>query len=348
VVTGTTVGTVTNFNMSGGTTTGQATLGQGPVSALLVGSRTYVINQTDSTLSFFSAFSPQSPPPGTVTLDPSALPGVLAASPDGTALFVAYDATSGAFANTVAVVSTATNTIAARIPLNVNSFTGVTPVAMITDIGGTKLVVANQGTNNISLISASAQAVVATVGGGACVSPSAVARTPDASLVYVACSGSNNVLVVNTSTNNVDFNIPVGSSPNSLAFDTKLKRLIVTNGGGTVSFLDEDFTKPAAQQHAVTTVSIGATPLQAAPLPDGTAVYVATTSGTVVVIDSPTWTVKTGIVTGGAGVQIAPSSDSLTVAVTTASNQMKVIDVGSGTVVGTLGLLGPPRALIVF
>ena len=351
---GASTGVVTNYNLSGGTITGQGPLGQGPSAALLIGSRTYVANQTDNTLTVFSALSPQSPVPGTVTLRSGASPQALATTVVGSNLYVAYNAL-----NAVGIVSTGSNTEVGVIFLTTGGFTGKGPSVMISDNAGTKLVVGNTLSNNLSIIDLVSNAVVATVNG--CLQPSAMARTPDAPYVYVACQGSNNVLVVNTNTGFTDFDLPVGTAPNSLAFDAANKRLIVTNGGsGSVTFINENFSLPFAQIHSMTTVPIGAAPVQAASLPDGSRVYVATNGNNVVVIDSSTLTVKTSIAVPGPGQQISASSDSGRVAVTTTRpdpldgtktiSELSVIDTATEAAAFTPPhvLAGLPRVLLVF
>jgi YVTN family beta-propeller protein len=76
---------------------------------------------------------------------------------------------------------------------------------------GAHAYVANQGSNNVSVIARSGNMVVATVpvGTGA----ESVAVTPDGKHVYVANRDSANVSVIRTATNRVVATIPVGSIP---------------------------------------------------------------------------------------------------------------------------------------
>jgi YVTN family beta-propeller protein len=342
VITGAGMGTVTNYNLSGGTLTGQANLGQGPSAAVLVGSRVFVANQTDNTLSSFSALSPQIPVPSTVTLRANASPVAMATPPNGTAVYVAYPNLDA-----IGIVSPVNNIELGVILLNSNGFTGNGPSLLLTDIAGAKLIVGNVTSNNISVIDLASNSVVSTI---PCARPSGISRTPDAPYVYVTCHDSNNLLIVNSNTGFADYNIPVPTGPNSLAFDTANKRLILTSDGGSVSVLNENFSQPLALQHSMSTVAIGATPVQAVALPDGSRIYVATTSGNVVVVDSVTLTVRTNIVVGGTGRQIAASSDSTRVAVTTAGpDALQVIDTTTDTLSSVPhALTGPPKALLVF
>jgi YVTN family beta-propeller protein len=290
--------------------------------------------------------------PSTITLDPNSSPRALAAAPNGAAIYVAYGVPSGDLvANSIAIVGTATNTLSGRIPLNANGFTGDGPLAMITDNSGTKLFVANTGSNNISVIDLASNSVVAALGAGVCTTPMGFARTPDTPYIYVVCRDSNNVLILDRDLNVLTLTVPLpaGTLPTSAVYDATNKRLIVTDSGdASLSVLAEDLTRPVAEHHSITTVPLGATPVGAAVLPDGSRIYVANTNGTVTVVNSSTLTVKTVIPIGGPGVQVGPSSDSLRVAVTTSTPELKVVDTGTESVVTTFPLTGPPKALLIF
>ena len=336
VITGTAAGTVTNYNLSGATITGQATTGQGPSAALLVGGLTYIANQTDNTLSVVSALAPQNSVPATITLDPGSLPAALAIGVSPT-VYVAY---SGLDA--VGIVTN--NTVVGRILLPAGS----TPAVMLSDTAGTKLFVGNVGSNNVSIIDLAANTVVATV---PCAHPSGMARTPDAPYVYVTCRDSNNVLILNANTKVADYDFSVGAAPVSATFDANHKRLIVTSSGSnTVTFFEENFSLPLANQHVQTIVTVGAAPVAAAPLPNGAKVYIANSGdGTVSVIDSGNLTVRSTISVGGQPAAIGASTDSTRVAVTTAApDVLQVIDAGTDQMNTSHPLPGPPKALIIF
>jgi YVTN family beta-propeller protein len=335
VITGTAAGTVTNYNLSGATVTGQATTGQGPSAALLVGGLTYIANQTDNTLSVVSALAPQNSVPATITLDPGSSPAALAVGVSPT-VYVAYNALDA-----VGIVTN--NTVVGAIPLPAGSG----PAVMLTDTAGTKLFVGNVGSNNVSIIDLSSNTVVATV---PCAHPSGMARTPDAPYVYVTCRDSNNVLILNANTKVADYDFPVGAAPVSATFDTNRKRLIVTSSGSnTVTFFEENFSLPLAGQHVQTIVPVSGPPVVSSPLPDGTRVYVGLSNGTVTVIDSGLLTVRTNIAVGGQPQAIGASTDSTRVAVTTAGpDTLQVIDTGTDQLNTTHALPGPPKALIIF
>jgi YVTN family beta-propeller protein len=302
-----------------------------------------VANQADNTLSVFSALSPQSPVPGTITLDANASPQALASAPSGATVYVAYKAL-----NSVGIVSTSSNTVVGSIPLNANGFTGSAPEVLITSTDGTKLFVGNTGSNNISIIDLTAGAVVATIGG--CSHPIAMVNTTVVPYIYVVCRDSNNLLIINANTNTASYNFPVGATPVSASFDLVRRRLIVTSlGSNTVTFFDEDPSKSTAEQQAQTIVPVAGPAMAAVPLPNGSKVYVATLAGVVSVINSDTLTVTTNVAVGGSGQQIGVSSDGIRVAVTTAApDVLQVIDTSTDTVAASHTLVGPARALLIF
>ena len=106
------------------------------------------------------------------------------------------------------MVDTASNTLVGT-PITVGS--GPTGVAVTPD--GKHAYVANNGSNNVSVIDTVTNTVVGTpipVGN----SPLGVAITPDGKHAYVANNGSNNVSVIDTATNTVvGTPIPVGDKP---------------------------------------------------------------------------------------------------------------------------------------
>ena len=127
----------------------------------------------------------------------------MAVTPDGSKVYVANEG-----ANTVSVISTATNTvIGSPIPVGNGPFgVAVTP-------DGSKVYVTNEADNTVSVISTATNTVIGSpipVG----MSPFGVAVTPDGSKVYVANDRDNTVSVISTATNTVIGSpIPVGNGP---------------------------------------------------------------------------------------------------------------------------------------
>ncbi|MGC2222396.1 MAG: hypothetical protein WA624_08520 [Methylocella sp.] len=89
--------------------------------------------------------------------------------------------------------------------------------------------VTNAGSNNVSVIRAATNKVVATVTVG--LTPSGITFTPDGTQAYVANAGSNTVSVIDTSTNTMVGNpIPVRILPLGVAFSLDGKHAYVANG----------------------------------------------------------------------------------------------------------------------
>jgi len=105
-----------------------------------------------------------------------------------------------------------------------------------------------------------------------------------ADMAYIANSGSNNVSVIDSSTNSVVALIPVGNKPYGVAVNPSGTRVYVSNSGGnSVSVID------TSTNTVVATVAVGSSPKGVAINPAGTRVYVANfNSNSVSVIDTST------------------------------------------------------------
>jgi len=116
--------------------------------------------------------------------------------------------------------------------------------------------VANGGSNSVSAIDTTSNAVAATVGVGTM--PLGVAITPDGTRAYVTNSGDATVSVVDTAKNTVVDTIAVGFLPVGVSIAPDGARAYVTNGNdNTVSVID------TANNTVVTTVKVGLSPLAA-------------------------------------------------------------------------------------
>jgi YVTN family beta-propeller protein len=97
---------------------------------------------------------------------------------------------------------------------------------------------------------------------------------------YIANSGSNNVSVIDSSTNTVVATVTVGNSPHGVAVTPDNTHVYVTNDGSdTVSVID------TSTNTVVATVTVGDEPFGVAVTPDGS--FVANQGGTVSVIERP-------------------------------------------------------------
>jgi YVTN family beta-propeller protein len=131
----------------------------------------------------------------------------IAITPDGKRLYVPYVVASETEMPTevVAIIDTATNTVAQTVQIGAPSATSdLTEVAVTPD--GKFVYVANPN-NSVSVIDTASNTIVKTISVG--MSPAGVAVSPDGVNVYVSNSASNTVSVINTSSNTVVDTIPV-------------------------------------------------------------------------------------------------------------------------------------------
>ncbi len=106
-----------------------------------------------------------------------------------------FDATNVNLSNTPAMPTLAT----------VNVGTG--PIGLTALVDGTKFYVANAGSDDVTVVSASSYSVLSTVALAAGANPVWIASDPTASRVYVANQGTTNTTIIQTSNNTVTLNI---------------------------------------------------------------------------------------------------------------------------------------------
>jgi YVTN family beta-propeller protein len=100
----------------------------------------------------------------------------------------------------VSVISTATNTVVATVPI-VNGSYSSGPYAVAITPNGAFAYVANAAAGTVSVIDTSTNTVIAAVSVGTV--PHGVAITPDGAFAYVGNEYSSTVSVINTATNTV-------------------------------------------------------------------------------------------------------------------------------------------------
>jgi uncharacterized protein (TIGR03437 family) len=167
-------------------------------------------------------------------------------------------------------------------------------------------------------------------------SPIACAQSPV--YAYVANFGSDNVSVIDTSSNTVIATIMVGSQPYGIAITPDGAFAYVANCGGDVYVIDTSTNKVATKFLA------GKCPTGVAITPDGTRAYVTLdNANSVAVIDTSSNTVMTKIAVGTAPGGIAITPDGTRVYVTNvgamaSGSSVSVIDTSSNTVAATVGL----------
>jgi YVTN family beta-propeller protein len=276
-------GASSNLDVAGDTNIGVARMGLGPTHATLLpnGSRVYVANSLEDTISSYAPSSPASVT--TTSLPPGSNPIFVHTTESGT-IYVANFGT-----NTVAAVSAISN-----VMLSPQIAVGVHPVALAETPDAKKLYAVNQGDGTVSAISLVDRTVVQTIATGA--APAwAVARS-DSARVYVLNSGPGTVSAIDTSTDLVIGTAPVAPGANYMVYDGKRNRLYVTNPtANTLTALDVS----ADPLTVLFTVPVAAGPTTVAALPDGTRAYVASVSlsggnatSQVTVVDANSGTVR--------------------------------------------------------
>jgi len=274
-------GSTTRIDVSGDTNVGEAAVGLGPVHATLLpnGSRIYVANSLEDTVSSYALSN--APTVTTTSLPAGSLPVFVHTTENGTV----YVADSGT--GTVAAISTANNVVGKIIqvdPTQTLPDSSSKPVALAETPDGKKLYVVNQGAGSVTSINTIDGSVNhnKTIPTGT--SPVwAVARSDNARL-YVLNSGDGTVSVIDTSSDRVlpgTFSVGVGTNcppfPCGFMFYDKTRNhLYVTNPkANTLTALDASVDPTNPPNPPLFVVSVPASPVSVAALPDGSRIYVA-------------------------------------------------------------------------
>jgi YVTN family beta-propeller protein len=185
--------------------------------------------------------------------------------------------------NTVLVIDTAKNSVAATIPA------GSRPVGAAITPDGKYVYVVNAGSNNVSVIDSATNKITATVAVGqqdntlfALINGEGVAITPDGKYAYVSNSGNfanpgNTVSVIATASNTVVATVRVGTTPTGIAITPDGMHAYVANEAGNdiVSVIDTaSNTVTATIPHSEFCTSIYCFPNWVAIAPDGKHAYV--------------------------------------------------------------------------
>ncbi|WP_052434941.1 GH92 family glycosyl hydrolase [Streptacidiphilus melanogenes] len=209
--------------------------------------------------------------------------------------------------NTVTPVDTRTRNAGPAIPV------GAGPDGMT--LAGGDLFVADNNSNDVTVIDTTTDAVVKTVHVGDVAAD--VAATPDGKTVWVTDFGDGTVQPIDVATLTAGAPITVGSQPERLAVSPDGTQLWVANqGSGTVSDVDLG-TRSVAH-----TIAVGAAPFGVAITPDSARVYVSDGGASSVSVISTASAAVTATITTGAGPQY--------VAVTPDGTTAYVADSGAG------------------
>jgi YVTN family beta-propeller protein len=156
-------------------------------------------------------------------------------------------------------------TVIATIPIG---WGGRDPEGVAVNPSTNLIYVANEGSDNVSVIDGASNAVVTTVAVGSY--PWGVAVNPSTNLIYVANEGSDNVSVIDGASNAVVATVAVGSNPSGVSVNSDTNRIYVANHGSTnVSVID------GASNAVVATVAVGTYPYGVAANPNSNRIYAA-------------------------------------------------------------------------
>lgn len=216
---------------------------------------------------------------------------------------LAYVPNTGTFedrGNTVSVIDTATDTVIATITV------GDAPNGVAITANGTRVYVANLGSDTVSVIDTAINTVIDTVpvGNG----PISVAIIPNGTSAYITNVIDNTISVINIGSNMVTATITdgVGNSPFGIAIGNTpagTRAYVANVGDNTVSVIDVN-PNSLTFNAIIDTITVENSPIDVAITPDGTSVYVTNSgSNSVSVIDTATNTVTTiAVGIGPAGV----------------------------------------------
>jgi YVTN family beta-propeller protein len=258
-------GASTSINVSGDTAESRSTVGLMPVQAAIVlsGTRVYVANSHDDTVSTFSPTSPT--PVTTISLPAGSAPSFVGTAENASV----YVANSGN--NTVSAITMGSNVLEPPvygIPVGVN------PVSLAETPNLQKLYVANRGNGggggSVTSINPVDRSVNPPITNVTWVSPVSVAARSDGNRAYVLDQGNGMVSAIDTASDIVLNSVSVGVGANFMLYDPTRNRLYVSNPvANTVTYLQASTDALSATVRAI------ANPISVAVLPDGTRAYIS-------------------------------------------------------------------------
>jgi YVTN family beta-propeller protein len=161
---------------------------------------------------------------------------------------------------------------------------------------------------------------------------------------YVTNGESNNISVIDTSTNRVAATISVGSNPAGVGINPNGTKVYVANSqSNDVSVID------TATNTVIATVLAGSSPKGVAVSPDGKKVYVTNlASNTVSIIDTTSDSVVSTVKTGKAPTGVAVSPDGKKVYVTNNGDRtVSIINTATKAVVSTVSVGKGPKEIAI-
>ncbi len=161
---------------------------------------------------------------------------------------------------------------------------------------------------------------------------------------YITNGESNNISVIDTTTNKVTATIPVGSNPMGVAINPDGTKVYVANAySNDVSVID------TATNTVIATVPAGKKPLGIAVTPNGKKVYVANEgSNTISVIDTTANVIISTLNTGRNPTGVAVSPDGRKIYVTNYGDKtVSIIDPATKAVIATVSVGRGPKEIAV-
>jgi YVTN family beta-propeller protein len=265
-----------HIDVSGDSNVGIVPVGINPVFLGKSTNRVFAINDGNPpsvppTVSVYTALLPQSATVITVTL-PNAAGNPIAGGTSSTGnIYIANSAS-----NTVDVISGAVLAVTSTINLPAGD---TQPVMIAGNANNNQIFVVNHGSGTVTQISTIDNTVVKSIPVGS--QPIWGVMSTDGLFVFVVNQGDGSVSVIDTSLQSVIATIQVGitpatASPNFAFYESKLKRVYVSNTGeGTISVIKADSISSTNLPVKLKDIIVSGTPTSVTALSDGTKAYAA-------------------------------------------------------------------------
>ncbi len=322
-------------------------VGEGPFGVAVdsTGTRLYVTNSASGSVSVIDTFS--NAVIGTLAV--GGVPRGIAINPAGSRVYVANGGPSPGGPSFLSIIDAASDELIDNVSVGLGAFgVAVTPDgtrAYVASGSSATVPAFSAGSDTVSVIDTTVDAVVATVGAGRSVRafgrfigpappvtgtptpPPALA--PESERVYVANSFSGDVSVINTVSNTAAGTIPVGGHPYHIATTPDGRLAYLTNLESNLSVLD-------VARQSVEVIALDSPAGDIAIAPDGKRIYVAENQ-MVLVIDTATNAVLATIPFGAGDIAVAPDGAHLYVTTFDDELQQPVLRILDTSALATVG-----------